>query len=82
MSRCMKQLCIPIREWRFGWSGLLWKDLGGCQVAFAVNYTDESLRIYHKDCGYETRSIPSATLLKTGAEIADQLIRQLELGDA
>ena len=55
---------------------------GGCQVAFAVNYTDESLRIYHKDCGYETRSIPFRYASEKPREIADQLIRQLELSDA
>ncbi len=55
---------------------------GGCQVAFAVNYTDELLRIYHKDCGHETRSIPFRYASEKPREIADQLIRQLELGDA
>ncbi len=55
---------------------------GGCQVAFAVNYTDESLRLYHKDCGYEIRAIPFRYASEKPYEIADQLIRQLELGDA
>ncbi len=55
---------------------------GGCQVAFAVNYTDEKLRIYHRQCGQETRSIPFDYALKKPNEIADQLIQQLELGDA
>ena len=57
--------------------------LGGLfQVAFSVNYTDELLRIYHKDCGHETRSIPFRYASEKPREIADQLIRQLELGDA
>ena len=55
---------------------------GGCQVAFAVNYTDEKLRIYHRQCGQETRSIPFDYAMKKPDEIADQLIQQLELGDA
>jgi hydroxymethylbilane synthase len=55
---------------------------GGCQVAFAVNYTDEKLRIYHRQCGKEMRTIPFDYATKKPNEIADQLIRQLELGDA
>ncbi len=55
---------------------------GGCQVAFAVNYTDETLRIYHKDCGKETRSIPFEYAAEKPNEIADGLISNLELGDA
>jgi len=55
---------------------------GGCQVAFAVNYTEEKLRIYHKDCGHETRSIPYDYAMGKPVEIAEQLIRQLELGHA
>ncbi len=55
---------------------------GGCQVAFAVNYTAGKLRIYHKDCGRETRVIPFEYALAKPAEIADQLIKQLELGHA
>ena len=55
---------------------------GGCQVAFAVNYTDDTLRIYHRDCGKVTREIPYEYALKRPSEIADELIRQLELGDA
>jgi len=55
---------------------------GGCQVAFAVNYADDTLRIYHKDCGYEKRTIPFRYASEKPYEIAEQLIRQLELGDA
>ena len=55
---------------------------GGCQVAFAVNYTDEKLRIYHRQCGKEIRSIPFDYAAKKPDEIADQLIQQLKLGDA
>ncbi len=55
---------------------------GGCQVAFAVNYTNKCLRIFHKDCGKETRSIPFDYAMKKPYEIADSLIEQLELGDA
>lgn len=55
---------------------------GGCQVAFAVNYSDEKLRIYHKDCGRETRLIPFEYAMDKPTEIADQLIQQLELGHA
>lgn len=55
---------------------------GGCQVAFAVNYADEALRIYHKDCGYEKRTIPFRYASEKPREIAEKLIRQLELGDA
>lgn len=55
---------------------------GGCQVAFAVNYTDEKLRIYHRQCGKEVRTIPYDYAMKKPDEIADQLIQQLELGDA
>ena len=55
---------------------------GGCQVAFAMNYTDETLRIYHRQCGKEMRSIPYDYAMKKPNEIADQLIQQLELGDA
>lgn len=55
---------------------------GGCQVAFAVNYTGGTLRIYHKDCGRETRVIPFEYAMEKPAEIADQLIKQLELGHA
>lgn len=55
---------------------------GGCQVAFAVHYADDTLRIYHKDCGYEKRAIPFRYASEKPYEIAEQLIRQLELGDA
>jgi porphobilinogen deaminase len=55
---------------------------GGCQVAFAVNYTGDTLRIYHRQCGKETRSIPYEYAMKKPIEIAEQLIQQLELSDA
>ena len=55
---------------------------GGCQVAFAVNYSDGKLRIYHKDCGRVSRSIPIEYAKEKPTEIADQLIQQLELGHA
>ncbi len=55
---------------------------GGCQVAFAVNYTDETLRIYHRQCGKETRAVPYQYAMKKPAQIAEQLIEQLELKDA
>lgn len=55
---------------------------GGCQVAFAVNYTEGKLRIYHKDCGRETRSVPYEYAMGKPVEIAEQLIQQLELGHA
>lgn len=55
---------------------------GGCQVAFAVNYTGDILRIYHRQCGKETRSIPYEYAMKKPIEIAEQLIQQLELSDA
>lgn len=55
---------------------------GGCQVAFAVHYSEGILRIYHKDCGRESRVIPFEYAMGKPIEIAEQLIRQLELGDA
>lgn len=55
---------------------------GGCQVAFAVHYSDDTLRIYHRQCGKETRTIPYAYAAKSPALIATNLIQQLELKDA
>lgn len=55
---------------------------GGCQVAFAVNYTDTTLRIYHKQCGKESRSLPREYVAKNPELIAANLIEQLELKEA
>ncbi|MCH6256144.1 hydroxymethylbilane synthase [Puniceicoccaceae bacterium K14] len=55
---------------------------GGCQVAFAVNYQDETLRLYHKQCGKEMRTIPYEYAAKSPGLIASNLITQLELEDA
>ncbi len=55
---------------------------GGCQVAFGVNYTDETLRIYHKGCGKKTRTVPFDYAMKHPELIATNLIEQLELKDA
>lgn len=54
---------------------------GGCQVAFAVNYVDTTLRIYHKKCGRETKSLPREYVAKHATSIAAKLIEQLELKD-
>lgn len=54
---------------------------GGCQVAFAVNYTGDTLRIYHKQCGKETRSLPAEYVSSHYTKIAANLIEQLELKD-
>ncbi|MEM9159313.1 MAG: hydroxymethylbilane synthase [Verrucomicrobiota bacterium] len=54
---------------------------GGCQVAFAVNYSDGVLRIYHKQCGFEKRRIPEEYAVKEPYKIAENLIEQLELRD-
>lgn len=55
---------------------------GGCQVAFAVNYVDTTLRIYHKQCGRETRDLPREYVSSHYKMIAASLIEQLELKDA
>lgn len=54
---------------------------GGCQVAFAVNYADTTLRIYHKQCGHERRSLPREYVVRHADKIARNLIEQLELKD-
>lgn len=54
---------------------------GGCQVAFAVNYVDGVLRIYHKRCGKESRKLPPEYVAMHYEEIAHKLIEQLELKD-
>lgn len=54
---------------------------GGCQVAFAVNYTGTTLRIYHKQCGKESRDLPREYVVKSPELIAGNLIKQLELKD-
>jgi len=54
---------------------------GGCQVAFAVHYANETLRIYHKQCGRETKRIPADYAASHREEIAESLIEQLELRD-
>lgn len=55
---------------------------GGCQVAFAVNYVAGKLRIYHKQCGKETRDLPEEYVATHYEKIAAKLIEQLELKDA
>lgn len=55
---------------------------GGCQVAFAVNYVAGKLRIYHKQCGRETRDLPMEYVETHYRKIAVKLIQQLELKDA
>ena len=56
---------------------------GGCQVAFAVNYTPLSRSGYiTRIAGMRSRTIPFQYASEKPNEIADQLIRQLELGDA
>lgn len=55
---------------------------GGCQVAFAVNYVDGKLRIYHKQCGREARELPREYVATHGKQIATKLIEQLKLKDA
>lgn len=55
---------------------------GGCQVAFAVNYVGDTLRLYHQRCGRETRSLPREYVATRAAKIAAGLIEQLELKDA
>ncbi len=55
---------------------------GGCQVAFAVNYVNGALRIYHQRCGRETRSLPPEYVATRADRIAAALIEQLELKDA
>lgn len=52
---------------------------GGCQVAFAVNYVDGVLRVYHKQCGRERREVPAEYAASHGPSIAAALIEQLEL---
>lgn len=54
---------------------------GGCQVAFAVNYTGTTLRIYHKQCGKEFRELPREYVAQSPELIAERLIEQLELKD-
>jgi len=54
---------------------------GGCQVAFAVNYVGGVLRIYHKQCGLERRSLPLEYVERHAGELAEKLIEQLELRD-
>ena len=54
---------------------------GGCQVAFAVNYVETTLRIYHKQCGKEKKSLPREYAAKSPEKIAANLIEQLELKD-
>lgn len=54
---------------------------GGCQVAFAVNYEAGKLRIYHKECGKETRELPVEYVTTHYRAIAKNLIEQLELKD-
>ncbi len=54
---------------------------GGCQVAFAVNYTDQVLRIYHKQCGHEKRNLLREYVAEYPEKIAESLIEQLELKD-
>lgn len=54
---------------------------GGCQVAFAVNYTGTTLRIYHKQCGKEFRNLVREYVAKSPELIAGNLIEQLELKD-
>jgi len=54
---------------------------GGCQVAFAVHYANETLRIYHKQCGRETKRIPADYAASHREEIAESLIERLELRD-
>jgi len=55
---------------------------GGCQVAFAVHYAEDSLRIYHKQCGKETKRILFEYAESHCEDIAASLIEQLELRDA
>ena len=54
---------------------------GGCQVAFAVNYSEGVLRIYHKQCGKEQRKLPPEYVAEHYQKIAENLIEQLELRD-
>ena len=54
---------------------------GGCQVAFAVHYAEGTLRIYHKQCGKESKQIPYDYASTHCEEIAESLIEQLELRD-
>lgn len=54
---------------------------GGCQVAFAVNYFQKKLRIYHKQCGNESRLLPAEYVSAHYKQIASKLIEQLELKD-
>lgn len=54
---------------------------GGCQVAFAVNYVDTTLRIYHQQCGRERRVLPREYVASHYEKIANALIEQLELKD-
>lgn len=55
---------------------------GGCQVAFAVNYVAGKLRIYHKQCGRETKELPPEYVVTHYRKLAKNLIKQLELKDA
>ncbi|MBC2606204.1 hydroxymethylbilane synthase [Pelagicoccus albus] len=55
---------------------------GGCQVAFAVNYHGGLLRIYHQQCGKESRELPEEYVASHSRKIAIKLIEQLELKDA
>lgn len=55
---------------------------GGCQVAFAVNYVGSTLRIFHHQCGKETRNLPREYVAAHPERIAAGLIEQLELKDA
>lgn len=54
---------------------------GGCQVAFAVNYFQSELRVYHKQCGREKKSLPPEYVAEHYKMIAAKLIEQLELKD-
>lgn len=54
---------------------------GGCQVAFAVNYVEGRLRIYHQRCGRESRDLPAEYVAARYERIAAELIEQLELKD-
>lgn len=55
---------------------------GGCQVAFAVNYVAGKLRIYHKQCGRETKDLLPEYVASHFKVIAAKLIKQLALKDA
>lgn len=52
---------------------------GGCQVAFAVHYAEGTLRIFHHQCGRETRAVPAKYAATHADKIAASLIEQLEL---